>query len=403
MVLSLKNYFGINSFYDNRHIIMKKVKKLLAGVLLSCPFIVFGFGASKVEAKEYRILILPSGGATGIIPATLLAEMEEKTGRPIYKLFDEIWGSSIGAMTAALLTTPKNGVDDRAFSSSTYDDFGTEPRSAAEVANFIENTFASTYRSANIRGIFSKLIGSSTQLKDTLIPIRILAAEVTDWWFGLMPKETELARFCRESSAELSLSQIACASCTVPPVHRTQPVLLGDGKCSYYLDAGHELCGNKACMNPLRAFLKPFSETIDLKNDTITLFFLGNGWVNFDSSSYGMKPLKILINSDAKLRIFENTTSEEYQGHPLIPVNMFNISVDLDPVLQEWKEKTWMGWMIRPFRSEMIDYNCAGMGFGPTLMMKKIAEDIASGNHTSSDVFQAMVNYLIQSESSLQR
>lgn len=380
---------------------MKTSNGMLVGSFLSLSLIIFGMGIPKVEAKDYRILILPSGGATGIIPATLLAKLEERTGTPVYKLFDEIWGSSIGAITAALLTTPRNLMDDKILSSPTQGDVGAEPRSAAEVANFIEDTFLSCYRSANIRGIFSKLIGSSTRLKDTLIPIRILAAKVTDWWFGLMPKETEFVDFCQEKRGHLNLSEMVCASCTVPPVHRTQPVLLENGKYAHCLDAGHMFCGNQARMNPLGAFLKEFSQSIDLQNDTITIFFLGNGWVNLSATSYALRPLKLAVTSDARIQIFENSTEiDEFQGKKLIPARIFNIGVDLAPALEEWKETTLMGRMIKPFKNDAIDYNCAGIGFGPNLMMKKIAEDIAKDDRPDS-TFQAMINYLMQSNSRL--
>ena len=52
------------------------------------------------------ILSIDGGGIRGIIPATFLAEFEQRTGQPICKLFDLIAGTSTGGILAASLTVP---------------------------------------------------------------------------------------------------------------------------------------------------------------------------------------------------------------------------------------------------------------------------------------------------------
>ncbi len=325
----------------------------------------------KAEAQEYRILVLPSGGATGIIPATLLERLEKETARPVYKLFDEIWGSSIGAMTAALLTTPKNSLDLQNNSESVSS--ANEPRSAAEVVQFIENIFSHYHRAAHLRGSFRSLIQTSAKLNETLIPIRILSAKVTEWRAGIVPKKTELAAFNKENDGDLSLSSITCGSCSNPPIHRTEPLHLGNGEYSYCIDAGHEFCGSSSCMNPMFTFMKQFSRSIDLEHDTVSLFFLGNGWVNLHSS-WGT----------------QGTVTIQGHDDQFISVNLFNVGVELTPAIQEWKRDTWTGWAFGSFQSNYLLNNLAGIGAIPTRMMKRIAEDVAQ----NSFVFQAMVDYL---------
>jgi patatin-like phospholipase/acyl hydrolase len=56
----------------------------------------------------WRILSIDGGGTRGIIPAIILASMEERTGKPICQLFDLIAGTSTGAILALGLTKPNS-------------------------------------------------------------------------------------------------------------------------------------------------------------------------------------------------------------------------------------------------------------------------------------------------------
>ena len=54
-----------------------------------------------------KVLSVDGGGIKGIIPATVLAYIEERTGRPISALFDLIAGTSTGGIIALGLTKPR--------------------------------------------------------------------------------------------------------------------------------------------------------------------------------------------------------------------------------------------------------------------------------------------------------
>lgn len=62
---------------------------------------------SKVKNVR-RILSIDGGGVRGIIPATILAVIEERTGKPIAQLFDLIAGASTGGILALGLTIPSS-------------------------------------------------------------------------------------------------------------------------------------------------------------------------------------------------------------------------------------------------------------------------------------------------------
>lgn len=57
--------------------------------------------------SSFKILSIDGGGIRGIIPALVLAEIERRTGKHIYQLFDLIAGTSTGGILALGLTKPK--------------------------------------------------------------------------------------------------------------------------------------------------------------------------------------------------------------------------------------------------------------------------------------------------------
>ena len=60
---------------------------------------------------KYKILSIDGGGIRGIIPALLLAEIERRTQKPIFSLFDLITGTSSGGILALGLTKPRLSSD----------------------------------------------------------------------------------------------------------------------------------------------------------------------------------------------------------------------------------------------------------------------------------------------------
>ena len=61
-----------------------------------------------------RVLSIDGGGIRGIIPALVIAHLEQKTGQPASELFDLIVGTSTGGMLALGLALPTDGDGNRA-------------------------------------------------------------------------------------------------------------------------------------------------------------------------------------------------------------------------------------------------------------------------------------------------
>jgi uncharacterized protein len=66
-------------------------------------------GSRTSQDQQLRILSIDGGGIRGIIPAKVLARLEELTGQPIARLFDVIAGTSTGGILALGLTCPGEG------------------------------------------------------------------------------------------------------------------------------------------------------------------------------------------------------------------------------------------------------------------------------------------------------
>lgn len=62
---------------------------------------------NQTDQKKYKILTIDGGGIRGMIPALLLAEIEKRTQKPIFSLFDLIAGTSTGGILALGLTKPR--------------------------------------------------------------------------------------------------------------------------------------------------------------------------------------------------------------------------------------------------------------------------------------------------------
>lgn len=63
-------------------------------------------GVKRLDQRMVRVLAIDGGGIRGIVPATILAAIEERTGRPVSDFFDVFAGTSTGGLLTLGLNTP---------------------------------------------------------------------------------------------------------------------------------------------------------------------------------------------------------------------------------------------------------------------------------------------------------
>ncbi len=134
--------------------------------------------------NKVKILSIDGGGIRGIIPAMVLAKIEEMTSKPTCKLFDVISGTSTGGIIALFLTKPSNNNQDiPAYSAqdivNMYIENGKKIFSSDilhRITSF-NGLFDEKYSSKGIESLLNKYLGTS-RLSDCLTHVLIPSYEL---------------------------------------------------------------------------------------------------------------------------------------------------------------------------------------------------------------------------------
>ncbi|MCA0371007.1 MAG: patatin-like phospholipase family protein [Proteobacteria bacterium] len=144
--------------------------------------VMFGSAHEDEAPRLVRILSIDGGGVRGVIPLTILSEIERRTGKPISESFDVITGTSTGGVIALSLSAPA--------------DDGTGPRYTADELLALyttrgEEIFGSKhknyfsfggllrprYSSKGLESLSVELLGS-TALSSSLVPVAVTAFDI---------------------------------------------------------------------------------------------------------------------------------------------------------------------------------------------------------------------------------
>lgn len=130
----------------------------------------------------FRVLSIDGGGIRGIIPALVLAEIEQRTGRPIADTFDLVAGTSTGGILALGLTVP--GEDGRPRYAAAdlvrfYLDQGPRvfSRSLWRRITGLENLLEEKYPSEPIEQVLQEVLGDA-RLSDALAPVLVTSYDI---------------------------------------------------------------------------------------------------------------------------------------------------------------------------------------------------------------------------------
>src|SRR5919108_1940492 len=166
--------------------------------------------------EPMRILSVDGGGIRGVIPAIVLKEIEERTGRPICRLFDLFVGTSTGGIIALGLTAP-NGDGEPANSAAKLLDLYAEEgerifsRSIGHGRGAFDTALEENSPHEPLEEVLEEYLGE-TRLRDALTDVLVTAYEIetrTPWFFS--------SRKAREDAAwDFPMTKVARATSAAP-------------------------------------------------------------------------------------------------------------------------------------------------------------------------------------------
>jgi uncharacterized protein len=186
-----------------------------------------------------RILAVDGGGIRGIIPATVLAEVERRTGRRVFELFDLIAGTSTGGILACALTRPADdGVSARFTAEELIDLYVSEGprifhRDLLKRITSIEGWIDERYDDAGLDGALQRYLGGA-RLRDALTPIMVTAYDLE----GRFAFFFRSARAVDDSAYDYAMWQVARATSAAPTYFEPARVTDAAGEHTYTLVDG---------------------------------------------------------------------------------------------------------------------------------------------------------------------
>jgi patatin-like phospholipase/acyl hydrolase len=205
------------------------------------------------------VLSIDGGGIRGIVPATVLAALEQRTGRPACDLFDLIGGTSTGGILALALTRP--GERGPRWSAAEivalYREEGPRifSRSLGKRITSVEGLLDERYDNGPLREVLERYLGETT-----------VDQALTDVFVTTYDLEARKPKFFKSWREDAGVPMAVAAEATAAAPTYFEPVAVGDAA----LIDGGVFAGNPAmCAYAEARRLKP--------DDDVLLVSLGTG------------------------------------------------------------------------------------------------------------------------------
>jgi patatin-like phospholipase/acyl hydrolase len=184
--------------------------------------------------KPLRILSIDGGGIRGLIPALVLTEIEDRTGKPIAELFDIFAGTSTGGLLALGLNIPVPGTTTPKFSAADlaglYQKRGGEIFQQSlwdKVMSLLDNGYDHTPLEEIVESYFGDV-----ELRDALKEVIITAYDIErrcTYYF-----KSELAK--KDEAENFLMRKVARATSAAPTYF--EPTQLTKGETFSLIDGG---------------------------------------------------------------------------------------------------------------------------------------------------------------------
>ena len=272
-----------------------------------------------------KILSIDGGGIRGIIPVTILSEIEKRTGKQIYELFDFIAGTSTGGLLTLFLN--KNNPAPAAALSELYlkhgqDIFPPKPVRKTNLCTMLKDKLKNTledylsgpkYSVGGINQILKFLVKNETY-KETIKPCLITSYETENNKAVFFTNYTERYQ-------NTLIRDIARATSAAPTYF--EPVKIKDK--GTFIDGGMH-SNNPAMCAYIEVIKLLKKEGLDIKNKRIVMVSLGTGDC-LDSYEYnemkGWSALNWITGPLLPYFFGGNSSTVEYQLQQLLPEDCY--------------------------------------------------------------------------------
>ena len=210
--------------------------------------------------KICRILSIDGGGIRGIIPATILESIEERTGKPISQLFDLIAGTSTGGILALGLTKA-NSSGAPAFTAHQVRKAYEQdiPHIFRSPQSWWGNLLRPKYRSFTFKQVLQRSFGDC-RLKDALTDVLITCYDIEH----RMPYIFKSRSARLQSDFDFRIRDIALAASASPTLFYPVRLARANGNTPLYLVDGGVFANNPsiAALSEMQANLPDEQEKI---------------------------------------------------------------------------------------------------------------------------------------------
>lgn len=188
--------------------------------------------------KKFRILSIDGGGLRGIIPARILQEIEEQTGKRIFELFDLVIGTSTGGLLSLALVTP-DGQGGAKYKASDLVDFYKQQgpkifaRSWIRKLNTGWGLWAPKYSRKNLDAALADILGN-IKLSQTLKPALIISYSLD----RSLPHVWTTQKALLGVHIDYYLRDVAGATSAAPTYFAPKRLIQQDGKILHEIDGG---------------------------------------------------------------------------------------------------------------------------------------------------------------------
>jgi len=193
-----------------------------------------------------RVLCIDGGGIRGLIPALVLCEVEERTGKRVAELFDFVAGTSTGGILACALTRPGDDGRPRYAAAEVVGLYETEgpkifSRGLLKRIFSVEGFVDERYEDAELNRALRTYLGDA-RLREALVPIMVTAYDIKDRFAFFFRS----ARAVSDPTYDFSMVEVARATSAAPTYFEPVEVTDSAGDRTYPLVDGGVFATNPA-------------------------------------------------------------------------------------------------------------------------------------------------------------